>query len=166
MTYKDFETKLNDLRPHYSEKYRDMIEKISNKGEKIGVGNISQFGPIYQTFMYACIIGIRLGAPKYLDKGEASVEFAPIYKWKPFKIKTFLLMLMFNRAQSLNYDWIELEDASDDTIENFNSILRREIEGYANRGFEYLQNIWDNEKIVFSSPQVFVNILMELEENK
>lgn len=166
MTYRDFSDRIGDLRPHYSEKYRPLLEKISNKGEKLGVGNIAQFGAFYQTFMYACIIGVRLGSPKYLERGEPSVEFAPINKWKPNKVRDFVVMLMFNRSQNFNFDWIDLENASDEIITSFISNLNKEMEGYANRGLEYLQNKWDNEKVVFNSPQVFVNILMELEDNK
>lgn len=33
--------KINNLRPHYSEKYRSMIEAISNKGEKTGTGDVA-----------------------------------------------------------------------------------------------------------------------------
>ena len=67
MTSSSFRDKLKDLRPHYSDKYRAMIDAISNKGERKGTGNIAQFGAYYQTFMYACIIGVRIGEPKYFD---------------------------------------------------------------------------------------------------
>ena len=52
MNSSKLEEKILDLRPHYSDKYRAMIEAISNKGEKTGTGNIAQFGAFYQTFMY------------------------------------------------------------------------------------------------------------------
>ena len=41
-------------------------------------------------------------------------------------------------------------------------MLVREMEAYANRGFMYLQDKWDNENYIFSSPFVFVDILSEL----
>ena len=163
MTYKEFENRINEQRPHYSEKYRSMIDKISNKGEKLGVGNIAQFGAFYQTFMYAFIIGIRLGSPKYLEKGESSVEFAPLNKWKPVKLKDFVLMLIFNRSTDFGFDWMMLENANDETINNYVTLLVGEIEGYANRGFEYLQEKWNNERVIFNSPQVFVDILLQIE---
>lgn len=162
MTHKEFEHKIAELKPHYSGKYRDLILRISNKGEKIGVGSIAQFGPIYQTFMYACIIGIRLGSPKYLEKGEPSHEFAAIDNWKPLKLRDFVLMLIFNRTQDFGYEWMNLEDASYETINNFTTAFNKELEGYANRGFEYLQEKWDNEKVIFNSPQVFVDLLLQL----
>ena len=41
MNSSKLEEKILDLRPHYSDKYRAMIEAISNKGEKTGTGNIA-----------------------------------------------------------------------------------------------------------------------------
>ena len=44
MNSAELKNKISDLRPNYSDKYRSMIETISNKQEKIGKGNIAQFG--------------------------------------------------------------------------------------------------------------------------
>ena len=38
----------------------------------------------------------------------------------------------------------------------------REMEEYANTGLIYLQDKWDNENLLFTSPFVFVNILQDL----
>ena len=75
MNSSTFREKILDLRPHYSDQYRSMIDAISNKLEKTGKGNIAQFGAYYQTYMYACIIGMRLGTPKYLEANEKSWEY-------------------------------------------------------------------------------------------
>ena len=131
-----FEEKIGDLRPHYSDKYRAMIEAISNKGEKTGTGNIAQFGAFYQTFMYACIIGLRLGKPKYFEPQEPTTEFAVMYKWKPTQIRDFIIMMMLNRSGNFGYNWIDLENADEDTVTKFLRDLEKEIEGYANAGFE------------------------------
>ena len=139
-----------------------MIEAISNKGEKTGTGNIAQFGAFYQTFMYACIIGVRLGKPKYFEPQEATTEFAVMYKWKPTQIRDYIIMMMLNRSGSFGYEWIDLENANDETIAKFLRSLENEIEGYANAGFDYLYKKWQEERISFSSPTVFVDILQDL----
>lgn len=162
MNTADFKNKLYDLRPHYSDKYRPMIEAISNKGERTGKGDIAQFGAFYQTFMYACIIGIRLGEPKYFEAGEQTSEFAPMFKWKPIQICDYIIMMMFNRCEQFGYTWMSLENANDENIEKFVRLLEREIEGYANRGFEYLQKKWDEERVKFQSPTIFVDLLLNL----
>ena len=162
MNSSKLEEKILDLRPHYSDKYRAMIEAISNKGEKTGTGNIAQFGAFYQTFMYACIIGVRLGRPKYFEAQEATTEFAVMYKWKPTQIRDYIIMMMLNRSGSFGYDWIDLENADDETIAKFLRALENEIEGYANARFDYLYNKWQVERISFSSSTVFVDILQDL----
>ena len=162
MNSSKLEEKILDLRPHYSDKYRAMIEAISNKGEKTGTGNIAQFGAFYQTFMYACIIGVRLGRPKYFEAQEATTEFAVMYKWKPTQIRDYIIMMMLNRSDSFGYEWIDLENADDEAIAKFLRALENEIEGYANAGFDYLFKEWQEERISFSSPTVFVDILQDL----
>lgn len=156
------EEKILDLRPHYCDKYRAMIEALSNKGEKTGTGNIAQFGPFFQTFMYACIIGVRLGKPKYFEPQEPTTEFAVMYKWKPTQIRDYIIMMMLNRSGSFGYEWVDLENADDETINKFLRALENEIEGYANAGFEYLHKKWEEERVSFSSPTVFVDILQDL----
>lgn len=162
MNSSKLEEKILDLRPHYSDKYRAMIEAISNKGEKTGTGNIAQFGAFYQTFMYACIIGVRLGRPKYFEAQEATTEFAVMYKWKPTQIRDYIIMMMLNRSDCFGYEWIDLENADDEAIAKFLRALENEIEGYANAGFDYLFKKWQEERISFSSPTVFVDILQDL----
>ena len=162
MNSSKLEEKILDLRPHYSDKYRAMIEAISNKGEKTGTGNIAQFGAFYQTFMYACIIGVRIGRPKYFEAQEATTEFAVMYKWKPTQIRDYIIMMMLNRSGSFGYEWIDLENADDETIAKFMRALENEIEGYANAGFDYLYKKWQVERISFSSSTVFVDILQDL----
>ncbi len=163
MNAAEFKDKILDLRPHYSDKYRSMIDSISIKQERLGKGNIASFGAYYQTFMYACIIGMRLGKPKYFDKGEKSAEFAPIYKWKPTQIRDYIILMLFNRSKSYGYDWMDLENANNEVIVSFLQAFEQEMEGYANRGFEYLLNKWENERVTFVSPTVFVDILQGLD---
>ena len=160
-----FEEKIGDLRPHFSDKYRAMIEAISNKGEKTGTGNIAQFGAFYQTFMYACIIGLRLGKPKYFEPQEPTTEFAVMYKWKPTQIRDFIIMMMLNRSGNFGYNWIDLENADEDTVTKFLRDLEKEIEGYANAGFEYIYKKWEEERISFASPTVFIEILLDINKD-
>jgi hypothetical protein len=164
MNSSTFREKILDLHPHYSDQYRSMIDAISNKLEKTGKGNIAQFGAYYQTYMYACIIGMRLGAPKYLEANEKLWEFALMQKWKPTQIRDYVIMMLFNRSKSYDYDWMDLEDANEETITAFLRAFAREMEGYANRGLEYINNIWVNQRVRFESPTIFVEILQELEK--
>ena len=164
MNSSKLEEKILDLRPHYSDKYRAMIEAISNKGEKTGTGNIAQFGAFYQTFMYAYIIGLRLGKKTPLDCADKT-DFAPIGNWKPSPLRDFIIVTLLNRSESFEnteWTWIGLENGSEEHIQVFVTMLIKELESYANTGLIYLQDKWDNEKIIFTSPFVFVAILENL----
>ena len=71
-------------------------------------------------------------------------------------------MLLLNKSEDFGFKWIELENASTETIDTFVTEFIRQMEGYANAGFEYLQNKWDNENMKFRNPFVFVNLLEDL----
>lgn len=156
--------KIGQKRPRYKEKYRSLIDSISLKGDTSGKGDFSAFGAFYKTYMYAFVIGYRLGTPKFIERGERTTEFASFVDWKPISVRDFILMLLLNDSEkySVPYSWLELENANEETIENFIAELFRQMEGYANAGFEYLQDKWDNEKIEFQDPFVFVNFLEDI----
>jgi hypothetical protein len=159
-------SQLRDLigqkRPRYRMQYRALIEAISNKGDSTGKGDFSSFGAFYQTYMYAFIIGYKLGAPKYIQGNDKTDDFFVFSNWKPTSIRDYIIMLLLNKSQEFGFKWIELENASEDTINTFVTELIRQMEGYANAGFEYLQNKWDNENMKFRNPFVFVNFIEEL----
>jgi len=155
-----FRERLNDLRPAYDEKYRDLLDRISQKGDATGRGNVSTFGAFYQTYMYAFLIGLRLGEQRPIER--RGMDFAKVGQWKPVPLKDFVLLTLFNRTSAMGYSWNDLETAKPEIIEQFLRAFQKELEGYANRGLEYLQDKFDNEKYIFDDPNVFMNILRDL----
>lgn len=159
-------SQLRDLigqkRPRYKEQYRLLIDSISKKGDASGKGDFSSFGAYYQTYMYAFIIGYKLGKQNFILQNEKSNDFFVFSQWSPIAIRDYIVMLLLNKSEDFGFKWIELEDASFETIEIFVAEFIRQMEGYANAGFEYLQNKWDNENMMFRNPFVFVKILEEL----
>lgn len=159
-------TQLRDLigqkRPRYKEQYKALIDRISKKGDASGKGDFSSFGAYYQTYMYAFIIGYKLGKQNFILQNEKSNDFFVFSQWSPIAIRDYIVMLLLNKSEDFGFKWIELEDASSETIEIFVAEFIRQMEGYANAGFEYLQNKWDNENMMFRNPFVFVKILEEL----
>ena len=154
-------------KPRYNAVYKPLMEIISTKGDASGNGDFSTFGAFYQTYMYAYIIGLRLGKKTPLDC-EEKLDFAPISSWKPSQIRDFILITLLNRSEKFeggSWNWIGLENGAEEHIQLFSTMLVREMEEYANTGLIYLQDKWDKEKLIFSSPFVFVNILQELPYN-
>jgi hypothetical protein len=163
MNGSNLKERIGQKRPRYNNRYRKLIEIISNKGDATGAGNFSSFGAFYQTFMYAFIIGYKLKKCVPIEKGEGTTDFASFSDWKPIGIRDYILMLLLNESQMFNFSWIELENSNEETINNFITELFRRMESYANGGFEYLQDKFDNEKIEFQDPFVFVNFIEEIE---
>jgi len=160
-------SQLRDLigqkRPRYKEQYRALIDSISKKGDASGKGDFSSFGAFYQTYMYAFILGYKLGKQNFIQANEKTDNFFVFSQWSPISIRDYIVMLLLNKSEDFGFKWIELENASSEAIEVFVSEFIRQMEGYANAGFEYLQNKWDNENMKFRNPFVFVNILNEIE---
>lgn len=164
MNHQELRDIISGKKPRYNAEFKPLMERISTKGDTSGKGDFSTFGAFYQTYMYAFIIGLRLGKKTPLDCAE-KLDFAPIGNWKPTQIRDFILITLFNRCESVSngpWNWMGLENASEETIKVFSTMLVRELEDYANTGLIYLQDKWDNENLLFTSPFVFVNILQEL----
>ena len=168
MNHQELREAIFGRKPRYSEKFKPLMERISIKGDLTGKGDFSTFGAFYQTFMYAYIIGLRLGKKTPLTNEDKKVEFADISHWKPTPIRDFILMTLLNRTEkfdNFSWNWVSLENSSEENVSNFITMLIREMEAYANTGLIYLQDKWDNEKMLFNSPFVFVDILQELPKN-
>lgn len=164
MDGQSFRDRIGQKRVNFNKKYDGLIRAVSKVGASSQKGEFSSFGPIYETFMYAFIIGYKLGVSKPLESGER-VGFNDFVDFKPTPIRDFVLMLLLNKSEEFGFKWIELENASEDTINTFVTELIRQMEGYANAGFEYLQNKWDNENMKFRNPFVFVNFIEELSQS-
>jgi len=156
---------IGQKRPRYKEKYRALIDSISKKGDSSGKGDFSSFGAFYQTYMYAFIIGYKLGKQNFIQANEKTNDFFVFSQWSPTSIRDYIVMLLLNKSEDFGFKWIELENASTEAIDTFIAEFIRQMEGYANEGFEYLQNKWDNENMKFRNPFVFVNFLEELNSN-
>ena len=164
MNHQQLRELIYSRKPKYSSKFRTLVERLSTKGDATGKGSFTTLGPIYQTFMYAYIVGMRLG--KKVPIQEQKIEFAPIANWKPASVRDFIIITLLNRSEDFSdyhWDWLSLENTSEENVGNFVTSLIREMESYANAGFEYLQEKWDEgSTTAFTQPTVFVDILNEL----
>lgn len=161
-------SQLRDLigqkRPRYKMKYRDLMDRISNKGDATGLGGFSSLGPFYQTYMYAFFIGYKLEKQNFIQPNEENNDFFVFSQWNPVAVRDYMVMLLFNKSEEYGFKWIDLEDANSEIVNTFVAEFIHQMEGYANAGLEYLQDKWDNESMKFRNPFVFVNILEELNE--
>lgn len=162
MNGNEFRQELDIKKPKYLAKYYNLMETISNKGSVNG-GDYIKFGPFFQTYMYAFMIGYHLGVCNPIKGSGETRDFAPISQWKPMEISDYVLMLVLSESdEKLGFKWSDLETMTDDQCRGAISAIVQRIEGYANAGLNYIQHKFDEEKDEFRSPMVFVNLPSEV----
>lgn len=166
MTAQELRQEIDIKKPRYLAKYVPLMEAISIKGTTKG-GDYIKFGQLWQTYMYAFMIGYHLGESiPIADSGEKK-DFAPFGDWKPFELRDFILMTVLNdSSEKLKFEWIDLEGMNEEESKAAVISIMRLIEGYANRGLQYIQEKVDNEKEEFRDSFVFLNFLRGISQAK
>lgn len=162
MNSKDLRQEIEIKRPRYLLKFKPLLEAISNKGTA-GGGDFIKFGPFFQTYMYAFMIGYRRGECIPLQDAGEKTDFADISHWKPVEMVNYMLMLILSESkEKLGFSWSELEALDEEKGKAAVKAIIGRIEGYANAGLDYIQTKYSENKEEFRDPFVFVNILREL----
>lgn len=165
MDSKEFKDRIFIKRPRYANIYKELIESIANKGNR--KTEYTQFGPIYQLFIYAFFIGIHRNERISLPKRESTSDFLEIGKWKPDSLVHFILMTIFSRLQDLEIEsWNELEDMPELDIDNFIKRVITIIEEYTNAGLSYLNHLFNSNRDKFNETFVFADILKDVIPDK
>lgn len=166
MNSQEFRRDLDIKKPRYLAKYFTLMETISNKGT-VGGGNYIKFGPFFQTYMYAFMIGYQIGECTPIFGSGETKDFAPLGNWKPSDLVDYIIMMILNEpADKLGFTWEQLEQMSDEEHRQAVSTIVKRIEGYANTGLAYIQDKFDTAKEEFRSPYVFVNLLRNVIKEK
>ena len=160
MNSQEFRDKIYIKRPKYLTSKKDIVTLSALKGSK--KSKFLRFGPYYEIFMYAFIIGYNRKERLPLSDGSSKKDFYKIGEWKPKGIVDYILLLMFSDKSIIKYEWDELEDFEEVKIDQVVSNIITAIEEYANAGLSYLGERMDTDNTEFTDPFVFVNILNEI----
>src|SRR5690606_24512555 len=113
MNSQEFKNNLVTRRPRYANSRIPLIEALANKGSRSS--EYSQFGPIYELYIYAMMIGIKRKSRLPLPPRNLTSDFLEIGKWKrESSLVDFLLMVIFTQSEDLNFSWNELEDIEEE----------------------------------------------------
>jgi len=160
MNSSEFRQKLNNIRPSYLSERKQLLEIISNKGSS--KSEFAQFGPFYQSYMYAFSLGFRLG--ERIPLSGKTENFFAIGLWQPKSMVDFIFMLLFSNVKEL-IEWNEMEELDEDQIDQKIKFFLKALEEYANAGLIYLQDKYDSERYEFQDPFAFVNIITDLKNS-
>lgn len=161
---------INDRRPEYPEIRSGMIDRFAQKGDKSKTGDYVQFGPIYQLYMYAFMLGFHRNEriPLPSDK-KARKPFYPIGDWKPTGMVSYIVMLLLSFEPVLEeseIDFSVMEEMSDEEVEKrFNKLIGI-MEEYANAGLGILDEQFQKDPYFFNDPFAFALLLKDVAEGK
>lgn len=156
MNSQEFKSNLVTKRPRYANSRIPLIDALANKGSR--TSEYSQFGPIYELYIYAMMIGIKKKSRLPLPPRNITSDFLEIGKWKrDSSLVDFLLMVLFTQTDDLKIDWNELEDMEEDELNKVISDVVTIIEEYANGGLEYLENLYQKGELE-NSHYMFIDL--------
>jgi len=162
MKYLDFNREIETKKPRYLSKFNTLVEMVSSKQGAASGSDFVRFSSYYHTYMYAFMIGYHLKECNQLLGGDTK-DSAPMSYWKPAEIVDYVLMLIFSEPyEKLGFNWIDIETMTIDEAKQAIATVIKRIEGYANTGFEFIQDRYNNHKEDFSDPYIFVNLLKEV----
>ncbi|MBZ9779890.1 hypothetical protein LB452_13255 [Psychroflexus sp. CAK8W] len=159
MTAQDFKSEILKKRPRYAKSKIPVIEAFANKGQS--KSEYSQFGPIYELYIYAFRLGLKKGLKLPLPPRNSTQDFIEIGKWKrDSSLVDFLLMIVFSHSEEIGFDWNDLEDMDEKELNVVVSNIIDFIESYANGGLQFLQEEWENDNLINSS-YLFADLMNE-----
>tara|TARA_R110001592_G_scaffold32178_11_gene112866 strand:- start:11085 stop:11567 length:483 start_codon:yes stop_codon:yes gene_type:complete len=160
MNSQEFKSNLVTKRPRYANSRIPLIEALANKGSRSS--EYSQFGPIYELYIYAMMTGIKKKRRLPLPPRNLTSDFLEIGKWKrDSSLVDFLLMVIFTQTDDLNIDWNELEDMEEDQLNKVISDVITLIEEYANGGLEFLENLYEKGELE-NSHYMFIDLYKDV----
>lgn len=164
----DWLSYLKGRRPKYASNRIGLIEHFANKGRS--KSDYVQFGPIYQFFMYAVMIGFhrRERIPLPIAAKER-IEFVSIDGWYPPGIVNYLIMLLIAEKsiqEEIGLDLMEMENMEDTAIREKFKQLVTIMEEYANGGMGIISERFERDPYFFSDAFAFPSLLKEIADGQ
>lgn len=160
MNSQEFRTNLLIKRPRYANSRIPLLEVLANKGSR--KTEYSQFGPLYEIYIYAFMLGIKKQLKLPLPPRDLTSDFIEIGKWKrDSSLVDFLLMVILTHSDEIGFDWNDLEDMEDTELNSVISKIVIFIEEYANGGLEYLHNLLEKGELE-NSHYMFIDLYNEM----
>jgi len=160
MNSQDFKSAILAKSPHFAQTNQKIFDALANKLQR--QGQYSQFGPLYELFIYSFFIGIHINSRIPLPDRKYTTDFAKIGAWKrDSPIVSFILLTVFSKSEEIGFDWNDLEQMNERDLEGTLKNIVTFIEEYAHGGLNYLKVKYDNDELD-NSQYLFVDVLEEV----
>jgi len=162
MNSQDFKAAILAKSPHFALSNQKIFDVLANKNQRSG--QFSQFGPLYELFIYSFFIGIHIKSRIELPARKYTTEFAKIGAWKrESPIINFILFIVFSHSDEIGFEWNKLEHMTERELDDVLKDIVTFIEEYAHGGLNYLKNKYDNDELD-NSQYLFIDVLDEVIE--
>lgn len=161
MNGNEFKNAIRAKRPRYANSRIPILDALANKGSKTS-NYYSQFGPVYEMYIYAFMLGLKKKLRLPLPDRKLTSDFLEIGKWKrDSALVDFLMMVIFTNNDEIGFIWSELEDYSDVQLNEIISNIITFIEEYANGGLQYIQELYDRNELE-NSHYMFIDLYQSI----
>ena len=153
--------------PEYDENYYQFILDFTvEQGARMGTAKDEDkwkqgkyFSTRYEMYMYATLLGLKKDYPIPLDSGTDTKKFIEMDSWKPASITNYIIMGVLGKG---NYDLFKLEKMEEQEVENVITQIKKDIEGYANGGFDIIRSKAEEDETFFiENDNSFIDLLDE-----
>lgn len=157
--------KIKDKAPEYDSKFEEFIGRFTVlqggragfAGDGLSLEQGKQFATKYEIFMYAFFLGVRNESRIPFPQHSKKTKFIEIKSWQPTDLADYVVM---GALALSNIDFFELEKMEVSEIESELSNIRVIIEEYANGGFEFLKNKFEDDPGFFANnDNCFIELL-------
>lgn len=159
----EFIKRFGDRRPEHLKVYREPIinrfTRVGKENEEARYETGKYFSRIYETFMYAALLGLRRDYRLPLEKGMETLHFIEIRNWQPRDMVDYILMALLGKSKIDLYD---LECMEEKQVEMELTKLNNLLEEYANGGFYLIQKKLNDDPTFFDGEFCFVELLEDL----
>jgi hypothetical protein len=162
MNSQDFKAAILAKSPRFANSNQKVFDALANKLQRSG--QFSQFGALYELFIYSFFIGIHVNSKIQLPDRKHTSEFAKIGAWKrDSPIINFILFIVFSRSEEIGFSWNQLEIMSEKELDEALRNIVTFLEEYAHGGLNYLKSKYEGDELE-SSQYLFIDLLDEVIE--
>lgn len=153
MTRDEFLAKM-DPRPKCDKQYDPLFKLFPKLGKN-------------QLFLAAFMVGIHLNRCTPITIGNKTSDIYPLLLWNSREQRDIVYYLLLKRSPEWNnpFSWSEIENADDTLFMAFKQEFNKMMNGYANAGFEYINQKHKEDPTFFNQPFALVDLLVNVADN-
>jgi|AntRauTorckE6833_2_1112554.scaffolds.fasta_scaffold86049_2 hypothetical protein len=163
----DLLDRIKSRAPEYDEIYYQFILDFTvEQGARMGTAKDEDkwkqgkyFSTRYETYMYATLLGLKKNYKIPIESGTKTKKFIEINSWKPVSIANYIIMGILAMG---DYNLYQLEDMEEQEVENTITNIKKDIEDYANGGFDIIRSKTEEDETFFiENDNSFIDLLDE-----